>query len=60
MCVLCVSLVVIASVFVIYFCVTNHPKLQRLETTSICYLSVSVGQETRVAWLGASGLGLLC
>lgn len=49
MCVLCVLLVVIASVFVIYCCVTNHPKLQRLETTSIYYLSVSVGQETRVA-----------
>lgn len=49
MCVLCVLLVVIASVLVIYCCVTNHPKLQRLETTSIYYLPVSVGQETRVA-----------
>lgn len=52
------TLVVTVSVLVIYCCVTNRPKTQRLKTTSIYYLLVSVGQESTglagCLWLRAS------
>lgn len=44
-----------AAVLIIYCCVTHYPTTEQLTPTNICYLGISVGQESGCDLLGASG-----